>query len=59
MKATLDAIDHSDYELDFVGGQVASRGLSALPSYSVLRGVSEKGIEAAKIPRPITQDSVR
>ncbi len=24
MKATLDAIDHSDYELDFVGGQSIS-----------------------------------
>ncbi len=34
MKATLDAIDHSDYELDFVGGQVTSRGLSAASSRS-------------------------
>ena len=24
MKATFDAIDHSDYELDFVGGQMTS-----------------------------------
>ncbi len=43
MKATLDAIDHSDYELDFFGGQVTSRGRSAAYSYSVLRGVSETG----------------
>ena len=43
--------------------EVEPKGESAqakpLPSYSVLRDVSENGIEAAKFPRPITQNSVK
>jgi hypothetical protein len=34
MKATLDAIDHSDYELDLVGGQVTS-SVTRQPSLAV------------------------